>query len=100
MGRDAVDRFARLFVMPQAGHGLSGTSYTTTGDGKANAPAPIPNTYDRLTLLMNWVEKNQAPGMAVTVTAGTRTLPLCSYPTYPRFAAGDASRAESYACTR
>ena len=34
MGRATVDRFARLFVMPQTGHGLSGTSYTVDGDGK------------------------------------------------------------------
>ena len=27
MGRTEVDAFARLFVMPQAGHGLSGTVY-------------------------------------------------------------------------
>jgi feruloyl esterase len=100
MGREAVDRFARLFVMPQAGHGLSGTSYTTTGDGKPNTPAPIPNGYDRLTLLMNWVEKNEAPGMSVTVTAGARSLPLCSYPTYPRFTTGDAAAAAAYMCSK
>ena len=34
MGRATVDRFARLFVMPQTGHGLSGNSYTRDGDGK------------------------------------------------------------------
>ena len=33
MGRAAVDRFARLFVMPQAGHGLSGTVYGVDGAG-------------------------------------------------------------------
>ena len=100
MGRDAVDRFARLFVMPQAGHGLSGTAYSTTGEGKANTPAPIPNAYDRLTLLTNWVEKNEAPGMSVTVTAAGRSLPLCSYPAYPRYQQGDAGRAESFVCSR
>jgi feruloyl esterase len=100
MGREAVDRFARLFVMPQAGHGLSGTSYTTTGDGKANTPLPIPNGYDRLTLLTKWVEDGEAPGMSVTVTAGTRSLPLCSYPTYPRFTSGDPATSTAYACRR
>ena len=33
---------------------------------------------------MNWVERNEAPGMSVTVTAGDRSLPLCSYPAYPK----------------
>ena len=37
MGRAQVDRFARFFVMPQTGHGLSGTNYTTSGDGKTLA---------------------------------------------------------------
>ncbi len=36
--RATVNRFARLFVMPQAGHGLSGTSDTTDGNGKAFPP--------------------------------------------------------------
>ena len=99
MGTTMVGRFARLFVMPQAGHGLSGTSYATDGEGRAVTPAPIPNTFDRLTLLMNWVEKSDAPPMSVTVTAGERSLPLCSYPTYPRYIRGSASSAASYACT-
>ena len=98
MGRSNVDRFARMFVMPQAGHGLSGTSYGTAGDGSTVTPAPIPNTFDRLTLLMNWVEKNEAPGMSVTVTAGDRSLPLCSYPSYPRYVSGSATSAASYTC--
>ena len=33
-GPPTVDRFARLFVMPQTGHGLSGTSYGVDGDGQ------------------------------------------------------------------
>jgi feruloyl esterase len=98
MGRRGVDRMARLFVMPQAGHGLSGSSYTTDGQGRAVTPAPIPNAFDRLTLLMNWVEKNEAPGMSVTVTAGERSLPLCSYPAYPRYVSGDRATAASYTC--
>ena len=34
MGRATVDRFARFFVMPQTGHGLSGTSYGVSGEGR------------------------------------------------------------------
>ena len=47
MGRGRVDQFARLFVMPQTGHCLSGSSYNVDGNGKAIAPAPIPNRYDQ-----------------------------------------------------
>jgi feruloyl esterase len=98
MGAAAVEGFARLFVMPQAGHGLSGMSYSVDGDGKPVQSAPIPNAFDRLTLLTDWVEQNQAPGTSIVVRAGSRSLPLCSYAAYPRYVAGDASAAGSYAC--
>jgi hypothetical protein len=100
MGRGTVDRFARLFVMPQAGHGLSGTNYGTDGEGKTIPTAPIPNRYDQVGLLFDWVEKGVAPAMSVTVNAGDKSLPLCSYPTYPRYKSGPASAAASYECAR
>jgi feruloyl esterase len=40
MGQETVDRFARFFVIPQAGHGLTGTTYSNDGDGKTIPPAP------------------------------------------------------------
>ena len=98
MGRPTVDRFARFFVMPQTGHGLSGTNHTVDGEGRAIAAAPIPNGYDRIALLFDWVEKGVAPGMSVTVTAGEKSLPLCSYPTYPKYRGGPAAAAASYSC--
>ena len=63
MGRRTVDRFARLFVMPQTGHGLSGTSYTVDGTGKTIPATPIPNRFDQPQLLFDWVEKNMAPSV-------------------------------------
>ena len=98
MGRPTLDRFARLFVMPQAGHGLSGSSYTVDGAGKSIPSVAIPNSFDRLSLLTAWVEQDQPPGMSVTVTAGNRSLPLCSYPSYPRYTQGDPAVAASYTC--
>jgi len=100
MGRSTVDRFARLFVMPQTGHGLSGTSYGVTGDGRTVSSAPIPNRFDQVGLLFDWVENGKAPGMTVTVTAGDKSLPLCSYPAYPRYKTGPAGVAASYECAR
>jgi feruloyl esterase len=98
MGADTLAAFARLFVMPQAGHGLSGRMHTINGRGEPTVAAPIPNTFDRLGLLLDWVERNQAPGMSVTLTAGERSLPLCSYPTYPRYVGGAEQSAGSYVC--
>ena len=100
MGRPAVDRFARLFVMPQAGHGLSGTSYTTDGTGKTIEATRIPNRYDQWGLLFDWVEKGTAPAMSVVVTADDRSLPLCSYPSYPQYAGGPVGAASSYRCAQ
>lgn len=100
MGRQTVDGFARLFVMPQTGHGLSGSNYATTGDGRAIPAAPIPNRFDQVGLLFDWVENAKAPGMAATVSAGEKSLPLCSYPAYPRYKNGPAQSAASYECTR
>jgi feruloyl esterase len=98
MGRATVDRFARFFVMPQTGHGLSGTNYTTDGNGRTIPARPIPNGVDRLALLFDWVENNVAPGKSVTVTAGDKSLPLCSYPAYPRYRGGAQAAAASYEC--
>ena len=98
MGRGNVDRFARFFVMPQTGHGLTGSSYNVDGNGRAVAIQPIPNRFDQVGLLFDWVENNVAPGMSVTVTAGEKSLPLCSYPSYPRYRSGPEASASSYEC--
>ena len=99
MGRSKVDSFARLFVLPQTGHGLTGTTYGTDGDGKQIESKPIPNTFDRFALLVDWVENGKAPGKSITVTAGARSLPMCSYPEYPKYKNGPAEAAESYGCS-
>jgi hypothetical protein len=98
MGRNKVDAFARFFVLPQTGHGLSGTNYSVDGEGKSIPTAPIPNAFSRLNLLVDWVEKNVAPSMSVTVTAGKRSLPMCSYPAYPKYVSGSVDAATSYVC--
>lgn len=98
MGRSNVDAFARLYVLPQTGHGLSGRSATINGKGEAVEPFTLPNQVDRFALLRDWVEEGKAPGMAVTVEAENRTLPMCSYPTYPRYQSGDPAVAASYTC--
>jgi feruloyl esterase len=98
MGRAQVDSFARLFVLPQTGHGLSGSNYSMDGDGKTIATAPIPNSWNRVNLLINWVERGVAPAMSETVTAGERSLPMCSYPAHPRYVSGAVNLAASYRC--
>jgi feruloyl esterase len=99
MGRPNVDAFARLFVLPQTGHGLTGTSYTTDGDGKPQEARQVPSTFDRVALLVDWVEKGAAPGKSIVVTGGGRSLPMCSYPEYPKYNKGPVDAAASYECS-
>jgi len=98
MGQSRVDAFARFFVIPQVGHGLRGNSYVTNGQGRTMSPSPIPSTFDRVGVLLDWVEKGTVPGRSITVTAGDRSLPLCSYPSYPRYTGGSPDVAASYTC--
>src|SRR5690606_32047751 len=98
MGRDTIDSFARLYVLPQAGHGLTGRAAPIDGDGNRIEPRPIPSGFDRLGLLQNWVEKGVAPGKTEVLTGPSGSLPMCSYPEYPHFNGGDASAAASYTC--
>jgi hypothetical protein len=86
-------------VLPQTGHGLSGTNYSVDGEGKSIRALAIPNTFSRFALLTDWVEKKAAPPKSVTVTAGDRSLPMCSYPAYPKYTSGPADKADSYTCT-
>lgn len=98
MGRRAVDSFARLYVLPQTGHGLTGNSASIDGNGAAVQPTPIPSSVDRFALLREWVEHGRAPGKSVTVTGSAGSRPMCSYPEYPRYVDGAADAAGSYAC--
>jgi feruloyl esterase len=98
LGRNKVDAFARFYVLPQTSHALSGTIYGTDSDGNAVTPAAIPNTYDRVGLLIDWVEKIRAPDKQVPVTARSRSLPMCSYPSYPKYHGGPKENAASYTC--
>jgi feruloyl esterase len=106
MGRKTIDQFARLYVVPQAGHGLSGRSYKVNGEGKPveikNIPGPDGN--DNMNLLMNWVEKGQAPSKTLVVGSkgkigdkqeGVGYL-LCSYPNYPKYVGGPTDQVSSY----
>ncbi len=97
MGQGKLRQFARLFVIPQTGHGLSGRNYSIDGEGKTIEVEPIPNTVDRVRMLFDWVERKVPPTNAV-VTAGVKSLPLCEYPGFPRYFGGERNLAASYKC--
>ena len=108
MGRKTVDSFARLFVVPTGGHGLSGQGYSVNGEGKTVTPISQsgPSGDDNMQLLMNWVEKGQAPAKTLVITKGRISTDknvegyiLCSYPNYAKYVSGPANMASSYVST-
>lgn len=107
LGRKTVDEFARLFVVPLGGHGLSGSGQKVNGEGQTVTPLNQngPNGDDNMQLLVNWVEKDQAPAKTLVIAKqGGRigTDPnvegylLCSYPNYAKYVNGPADQASSY----
>jgi pimeloyl-ACP methyl ester carboxylesterase len=106
MGQKKLDKFARLYVVPQGGHGLSGKSYKMNGDGETvevkNIPAP--NSNDKMDIIISWVEEGSSPAKTLIVNAEGRIgvkpegkgYILCSYPNYPRYTGGPQDQASSY----
>ena len=106
MGRQKVDQFARLFVVPQAGHGLSGRGSKVNGEGQPVEAKniPSPNGNDNMELLMNWVEKGMAPAKTLVVNSdgkigekqeGNGYL-LCSFPNFQKYVKGPVNEVSSY----
>lgn len=99
MGPDLVRRFARFYVIPATGHGLSGSNYQVNGLGETIPVRPIPNGgIPRLDLLIDWVENGAAPPDDLVLSAGGRSMPLCEYPSYAHYDGGDMDSAASYRC--
>ncbi len=97
-GQAAVDSAVRFYVMPHAGHGMSGASARGV---------PLPQFHDLMAHLQDWVEKDAAPPEPVIQTrrdpkspaAVLGSRPLCRYPAYPRYkGSGSPDDAASFAC--
>jgi Tannase and feruloyl esterase len=91
MGRGAVDQFVRLYTAPGVDHVGSGA----------------PGNVDALAALVNWVERGHAPSALTVVEqeltppfATLRELPLCEWPTWPRYRSGDVKLAASFECVK
>jgi hypothetical protein len=89
MGEAEVADFMRLYTAPGVDHVGSG--------GPANV--------DMLSVLVDWVENGRAPGdltvveqQAALPIAVDRSLPLCRWPAWPHYRAGDSSSAASFIC--
>jgi pimeloyl-ACP methyl ester carboxylesterase len=83
VGVDAAMAFMRLYIIPGMGHG-----YGTFNAG-----------FDGVGALDAWVEKGTAPSaLVITDNHSGRTRPLCEYPGYARYTAGDPKVASSFVC--
>jgi hypothetical protein len=89
MGRDAVQSFARFYVVPGYGHGIGGES-------------AFDPQWDPLGVLEAWAERDNPPTALSVVdkSAGGqgRSRPLCEHPTWPRYVGGDVKAASSFTC--
>ncbi|MFS8198229.1 tannase/feruloyl esterase family alpha/beta hydrolase [Streptomyces sp. CWNU-52B] len=87
LGPRSTHAFMRYYVVPGANHANVGT------------PAFAAAT-DSLSALEHWVETGRPPtDPVVTDTAHHRTRPLCAYPDWPKYRAGDPDTASSFVCT-
>ena len=81
-----LSNFVLFFLAPGFGH----------GDG------PFQVSWDSISALDDWVEHNRIPtNQIVTDTApptAGRSRPLCEYPNWPQFIAGDPNAASSFRC--
>ena len=92
-GADAVQRWGRLFLVPGMAH-CGGGSLTT-------------DSFDLLTALVDWVERDIAPDAVVAARSGEPprsgeprlSRPLCAYPRYAHYSGkGDPASASSFEC--
>ncbi|MFC9082797.1 tannase/feruloyl esterase family alpha/beta hydrolase [Streptomyces sp. NPDC057062] len=84
---ESTRTFMRYYVVPGANHANFGTPAFAAGS-------------DSLSALEDWVERGQPPtNLIVDDTAHNRTRPLCEYPDWPKYRAGDLDSASSFVCT-
>lgn len=86
LGPRPTSAFMRYYVVPGANHANYGT------------PA-FAASWDSLSALERWAERGRPPASPVVADANhDRTRPLCEYPGWPRYRAGDPDSASSFAC--
>jgi hypothetical protein len=88
LGPGATHAFMRYYLVPGANH--------------ANVGAPaFAASWDSLSALERWVGGGRSPANQVVVDLRhDRTRPLCEYPEWPRYRAGDPDSAASFVCKR
>lgn len=105
-GPDGLARtrdYHRLFMVPGMGHCREGDGPVNFG-ALTHIPSPVIDAdHDILEALDRWVDKGVAPDRIIATEFDQaqrpqRQMPLCPWPEVATFVAGDANRAESFAC--
>lgn len=86
-GLQTVDKWSRLFLVPGMGHCQGGEATL--------------DTFDMLTSIVDWVEKDQAPASVVSTGRSMPSVsrPLCPYPQHSQYSGkGDINDAKNFSC--
>ena len=86
-GRNPVQSWSRIYLVPGMGH---------CGGGNSTL-----DHFDMLTAVVDWVEKDRAPDSVVATGAAWpgRSRPLCPYPQYAEYSGhGDPNDAANFVC--
>ena len=108
-GHAEVQKFMRMYLLPGTAHSSQGRAYTVGGQNDAvplpklpgNANQTPTREQDQLfTALVDWVEKDAAPGEILLTSRDNRiSFPICVYPKRTTWnGSGPTTLASSYSC--
>ncbi|RFU83218.1 tannase/feruloyl esterase family alpha/beta hydrolase [Streptomyces triticagri] len=87
VGAGKTRDFVRYYLVPGANHANAGSPAFAAG-------------WDSITAIEQWSEQNREPDAPVVTDARDgRTRPLCEYPRWPKYRAGNPNRADSFMCS-
>ena len=108
-GHAEVQKFMRMYLVPGAAHSSQGRAYTVGGQNDAVPLPKLPGNANQtptreqdqfFTALVDWVEKDVAPGEIMLTSRDNRvSYPVCVYPLRTTWnGSGPATSAASYIC--
>jgi feruloyl esterase len=102
LGREATDKFYKLYVVPGMAHCSGGVGPDNFGAGSVG-PAAADSNHDMLSAIVDWVENDKAPQQIIAskIVDGKVTVarPLCPYPQVARYSGnGDTNDPGNFRC--
>lgn len=108
-GHAEVQKFMRMYLLPGAAHSSQGRAYTVSGQNDTVPLPKLPGNANQtptreqdqfFTALVDWVEKDAAPGDIMLTSRDSRiSYPACVYPLRTTWnGSGPVTQAASFAC--